>query len=132
MIPSERIRNDPYIKILVDSVKVVMIIGPDRRIVAYDCSSWEYINFVCIFPDITERHIQWNNKVRVEEMAKAFANFHPSITTALVMASDTGVCQLRDRKPLPALVKGDFALVGDAAHAMGPHKATFLSILIHL
>lgn len=132
MVPSDRLRNDPNMRVFIDSAKVVMIIGPDRRIVAYPCSSWDYINFVCIFPDTTERHIQWNNKVGVEEMVSVFADFHPSVTTALAMASDTGVWQLRDRKPLPALAKGEFALVGDAAHAMGPRKVTFLFILILL
>jgi len=122
MIPSQRMRQDPETEILVDSAKVLMIIGPDRRIVAYPCSSWEFMNFVCIFPDDTERRSQWNTHISIEEMVDRFRDFHPSITKALSMASSTGVWQLRDRNPLSGLVKGCYALVGDAAHAMGPRK----------
>lgn len=122
MIPSARMKDDPETAILVDSAKVIMVIGPDRRIVAYPCSSWEYMNFVCIFPDDTERRAQWTSKVTVEEMVEAFKDFHPSIVKALGMATDTGVWQLRDRNPLPTLVKGCYAMIGDAAHAMGPRE----------
>ncbi|KAF8847667.1 FAD/NAD(P)-binding domain-containing protein [Acephala macrosclerotiorum] len=111
MIPSQRMRKDPDTAMLVDSAKVLMLIGPDRRIVAYPCSSWEFMNFVCIFPDDTERRQQWGTNVAVEDVAKF-----------LRMATDTGVWSLRDRNPLSTLVKGSFALIGDAAHAMGPHQ----------
>lgn len=122
MIASDQMRSDPETEILVDSAKVVMFIGPDRRIVAYPCSSWEFMNFVCIFPDHTERRSQWGTKVNVEELVDTFKDFHPSITKALSMATDIGVWQLRDRNPLPTLVKGCYAIIGDAAHAMGPRK----------
>ncbi|KAK5446758.1 hypothetical protein LTS15_009691 [Exophiala xenobiotica] len=122
MIPSERLRNSPETEILVDSAKILTFIGPDRRIVAYPCSSWEYMNFVGIFPDGTERRSQWTTKVSVEEMVDAFRDFHPCVPKALSMATSTGVWQLRDRNPLPTLVRGCYALVGDAAHAMGPHQ----------
>ncbi|KAN0108024.1 FAD/NAD(P)-binding domain containing protein [Hyaloscypha variabilis] len=122
MIPSARMRQNPDTAMLVDSAKVLMLIGPDRRIVAYPCSSWEFMNFVCIFPDDTERRQQWRTKVTVEEMVEQFRDFHPSVVKFLGMATDTGVWSLRDRDPLSTLVKGSFALIGDAAHAMGPHQ----------
>ena len=125
MIPSERMRNDPDTAMLVDSAKVLMLIGPDRRIVAYPCSSWEYMNFVCIFPDETERRLQWGTNVTVAEMVEQFKDFHPSVIKALSMATDTGIWQLRDRDPLSTLVKGPFALIGDAAHAMGPRERLY-------
>ncbi|CZR68101.1 uncharacterized protein PAC_18000 [Phialocephala subalpina] len=122
MIPSERMRKDPDTAMLVDSAKVLMLIGPDRRIVAYPCSSWEFMNFVCIFPDDTERRQQWGTNVTVEEMVEQFEDFHPSVAKFLGMATDTGVWSLRDRNPLSTLVKGTFVLIGDAAHAMGPRQ----------
>ena len=61
-------------------------------------------------------------KVTVQEMVDRFSDFHPAIVKALTNATETGVWQLRDRSTLPTLVKGCFALVGDAAHAMGPRK----------
>ncbi|KAE9377618.1 FAD/NAD(P)-binding domain-containing protein [Stipitochalara longipes BDJ] len=122
MIPTASMRRDPDTAMLVDSAKVLMLIGPDRRIVAYPCSSWEFMNFVCIFPDETERRQQWRTKVTVEEMVEQFKDFHPSVARFLGMATDTGIWALRDRDPLSTLVKGSFALIGDAAHAMGPHQ----------
>lgn len=123
MIPSERMRNDPDTAMLVDSAKVLMLIGPDRRIVAYPCSSWDYMNFVCIFPEDRERGQQWSTNVTVKEMVDRFKDFHPSVEKFLEMATDTGVWQLKDREPLEKLVKGNFALIGDAGHAMGPRKS---------
>lgn len=122
MIPSEKLKNNPETNVLVDCAKVLMFIGPDRRIVAYPCSSWDLMNFVCIYPDPRERKSQWSTKVTVEEMVATFKDFHPSVPAALSMATETGVWQLRDRNPLPTLVKDCFALIGDAAHAMGPRK----------
>ncbi|PNS19529.1 Kynurenine 3-monooxygenase [Sphaceloma murrayae] len=122
MIPTARIRADPETAMLVDGAKVLMFIGPDRRIVAYPCSSWEWINFVGIFPDSSDRRVQWNNKVPVETMLDRFGDFHPSILKALSMADEVGVWQLRDREPLQTWTRGCFALIGDAAHAMGPHQ----------
>jgi len=106
MIPCEKMRQDPKTAIHVDSAKVLMFIGPDRRIVAYPCSSWEYMDFVCIFPDDTERRSRWNTEIFIEEMVRKFGDFHPSVTKALIMVSSTGVWQLRDRDPLLSLVKG--------------------------
>ncbi|CAK7203111.1 hypothetical protein SEUCBS139899_005840 [Sporothrix eucalyptigena] len=122
MIRSEKLKENPATAILVDSTKVLMLIGPNRRIVAYPCSNWNWINFVCIFPDNKDRRLQWNDTVTVQEMVETFQDFHPSIPAALSMASNTGIWQLRDRVPLQTLVKGCYAMIGDAAHAMGPHQ----------
>ncbi|KAL1895867.1 hypothetical protein Sste5346_004964 [Sporothrix stenoceras] len=122
MIQSEKLKDNPATEILVDSTKVLMLIGPDRRIVAYPCSNWNWINFVCIFPDDEDRRLQWHDTVTVEEMVQKFQDFHPSIPAALSMASNTGMWRLRDRVPLSTLAKGCYAIIGDAAHAMGPHQ----------
>ncbi|PVH69491.1 FAD/NAD(P)-binding domain-containing protein [Cadophora sp. DSE1049] len=121
MIPSGRMKSDPETQILVDCTKILTFIGPDRRIVAYPCSNWDYLNFVCIFPETSEREKQWTSVVTVEEMLDTFSDFHPSIVKALSMATSCGVWQLRDRDPLATLVKGPYAMIGDAAHAMGPY-----------
>ncbi|KAJ6107575.1 salicylate hydroxylase [Penicillium sp. IBT 18751x] len=122
MIPTSKMRNNPETAILVDAAKVLIIVGPDRRIVAYPCSSWETMNFVCIFPDDRKLEHQWSTEVSVQEMVDMFKDFHPCVTTFLSMASNTGVWQLLDREPLSTLVNGPFAMIGDAAHAMGPHQ----------
>lgn len=123
MIPTSKMRNNPETAILVDAAKVLIIIGPDRRIVAYPCSSWETMNFVCIFPSDKKLEHQWNTEVSVQEMVDIFKDFHPSVGTFLSMASNTGVWPLLDREPLSTLVEGSFAMIGDAAHAMGPRES---------
>ncbi|KAF2220782.1 hypothetical protein BDZ85DRAFT_31321 [Elsinoe ampelina] len=75
--------------------------------------------FVGIFPDSSERRMQWDEKASVEEILETFKDFHPSVLKALAMADGR---QLRDRDPLDSLVKDNFALIGDAGHAMGPHQ----------
>ncbi|EXL68534.1 hypothetical protein FOPG_15421 [Fusarium oxysporum f. sp. conglutinans race 2 54008] len=122
MIRTEELRKSPQTQVLTDSAKVLVVIGPDRRIVVYPCSSWDWMNFVCIYPDSSDRRLQWSSEVKVEDMVDKFNDFHPSIVAALSMASNAGVWQLRQRVPLPTLVKECYALVGDAAHAMGPHQ----------
>lgn len=120
MVPSQRLRDDPDTGPLLDCAKVLMIVHPERRIVIYPCSSWETMNFVCIFPDDEDRRLQWTKEISVKELVEKFSDFHPAAVKMLSMAEDPGVWQLRDRDPLPTLVKGRFCLIGDAAHAMGP------------
>ncbi|KAJ2890851.1 FAD/NAD(P)-binding domain-containing protein [Zalerion maritima] len=122
MISSAQLRADPLTAPLVDCAKVLMLMAPDRRIVVYPCSSWDFMNFVCIFPDDQPRTSQWTSQVAVETMIATFADFHPAIPKMLGMATDTGVWKLLDREPLENLVQDKFALIGDAAHAMGPHQ----------
>ncbi|KAH7002480.1 hypothetical protein EDB80DRAFT_579215 [Ilyonectria destructans] len=122
MVPSQRLRDDPDTGPLLDCAKVLMIVHPERRIVIYPCSSWETMNFVCIFPDDEDRRLQWTKEISVKEVVEKFSDFHPAVVKMLSMAEDPGVWQLRDRDPLPTLVKGRFCLIGDAAHAMGPHQ----------
>ncbi|KAF5612803.1 salicylate hydroxylase [Fusarium sp. NRRL 25303] len=110
MIRTEELRKNPQTQILTDSAKVLMVIGPDRRIVVYPCSSWDWMNFVCIYPDTSDRRLQWSSEVEVQDMVDKFKDFHPSIVAALSMASNAGVWQLRQRVPLPTLVKDCYAL----------------------
>ncbi|PSK36586.1 Kynurenine 3-monooxygenase [Elsinoe australis] len=122
MIPTAKLRADPETAIFVDCAKIFIIIGPDRRIIAYPCSNWDSMNFVGIFPDDSERRMQWDDTASVESILETFQDFHPTILKALSMADGMGVWQLRDRDPLDRLVKDSFALIGDAAHPMGPHQ----------
>ncbi|KAF4556626.1 FAD-binding domain-containing protein 58 [Elsinoe fawcettii] len=122
MTPTSKLEADPDTATLIDCAKVIVIIGPDRRVIAYPCSSWKYMNFVGIFPDTTDRRMQWDEKVSVEQILETFKDFHPTVLKALGMADGMGVWQLRDKDPLDCLVKHQFALIGDAGHAMGPHQ----------
>jgi hypothetical protein len=43
MIPTARMREDAKTAMLADCAKVLMFTAPDRRIVAYPCSSWAFL-----------------------------------------------------------------------------------------
>ncbi|KAF5974371.1 salicylate hydroxylase [Fusarium coicis] len=48
MIRTEELRKNPQTQVLTESAKVLMVIGPDRRVVVYPCSSWDWMN-LCAF-----------------------------------------------------------------------------------
>ena len=55
-------------------------------------------------------------------MLKVFDSFHPKFKGILSLATNPKVWQLRMLQPLPTWVKGNVALIGDAAHAMYPSQ----------
>lgn len=127
LIASDALKNDAETAHFTDTPKVMMLIGSDRRIVLYACSSGTSINLVCIFPDTDARlqDNQWRSRASVADMVGKFTDFHPSVAKMLGYATHTGVWQLRDKDPLDRLVSGRLVLVGDAAHAMLPRKSCF-------
>lgn len=122
MIKTQSLREDPELAMFVDSAKVLVMLGPDRRVVIYPCSSWDYLNVVCIFPDDSDRRVQWTSGVELKEMLVQFKQFHPNVVKMLSLATETGLWQLRDRDPMESFVHKRVVLIGDAAHAMGPRR----------
>lgn len=75
LLKSSKLREDPDLAFFVDCAKVLLIVGENRRIVIYPCSSWEYLNVVGIFPDDSDRRAQWRERVQFKTWSTNFASF---------------------------------------------------------
>jgi salicylate hydroxylase len=64
----------------------------------------------------------WNVETSVETMLKVFDSFHPKFKSMMSLATNLKIWQVRMLQPLPTWVKGNVALIGDAAHAMYPSQ----------
>ncbi|KAI5477314.1 zeaxanthin epoxidase [Pseudohyphozyma bogoriensis] len=131
LIPAEVLEKEEDLKYLVESESADMTgvlstwMGEDRRVVAYPCRRFKFLNVVAIIPDtdLKENSTEsWSAEGVVSEMVAAFPSFPPVVHKLLSLAPSCGLWQLRDQDPLPTWVNGHVILVGDAAHAMLPHQ----------
>jgi 2-polyprenyl-6-methoxyphenol hydroxylase-like FAD-dependent oxidoreductase len=67
-------------------------------------------------------HLAWNVETSVDTVLQVYDSFHPKFKSMISLATNPKVWQLRMLQPLPAWVKGNVTLIGDAAHAMYPSE----------
>lgn len=65
---------------------------------------------------------EWNAETPLDTFREAFEDFDDKFKPLVAAAEKPGTWQLRKLSPLPTWVKGNVALLGDAAHAMFPSK----------
>lgn len=58
-----------------------------------------------------------------EEVAEAFAGYHPIVQALIDCTEEVTKWPLRNRNPLPLWSQGRMVLLGDACHPMKPHMA---------
>lgn len=58
-----------------------------------------------------------------EEMAEAFAGYHPTVQALIEQTTEVTKWPLLNRNPLPLWSQGRMVLLGDACHPMKPHMA---------
>jgi salicylate hydroxylase len=98
-------------------------IGPGRHLVHYPISGGRLINIVAFVPEDDWQVESWSAQGSVEDLAAEFADWDPRLACLISSAPSAGRWALFDRDPLPAIVHGSVALLGDAAHPMFPFFA---------
>lgn len=58
-----------------------------------------------------------------QEMAEAFAGYHPTVQALIASSDEVTKWPLLNRDPLPIWSRGRLILLGDACHPMKPHMA---------
>ncbi|KAJ7260306.1 hypothetical protein B0H12DRAFT_1231798 [Mycena haematopus] len=100
-----------------------MLIGGDDifAIIGYPVREGDLINCSAAHADTRDQDaIDWNVETSRDTFLAAFADFSDKFKALVNAAHKPGVWQLRKLPPLPTWVKGNVALLGDAAHAMFP------------
>ncbi|KAJ5605292.1 hypothetical protein N7510_010446 [Penicillium lagena] len=98
----------------------------DRRLVAYPCSNNKVFN-LCAFVPSSEENIgskidSWQTFGDKETIVRAFSKFSPGVKRIVNSATNNlNVWELYDMNTLPTWVKGNAALLGDAAHPFQPY-----------
>jgi salicylate hydroxylase/6-hydroxynicotinate 3-monooxygenase len=92
---------------------VIYYVKPDRSEVYFVTSQPE--------PDFTVE--SWSAMGDVNELRKAFADFHPQVRAVLAACPSVHKWALVDRDPLPRWGDGNVTLLGDACHPMTPYLA---------
>jgi 3-hydroxybenzoate 6-monooxygenase len=96
---------------------VIMWIGPNLHVVQYPVRKGELYNQVVVFksPNYKPDSDDWGTP---EEMDKVFEGCHPLVETALSFIQRQIRWPMYDRLPIDNWTKGNFTLLGDAAHPM--------------
>ncbi|KAJ6563878.1 hypothetical protein B0H19DRAFT_73365 [Mycena capillaripes] len=107
-------RSSPGPTMLFGGEKIMGLIGyPVRR--------GDLVNFSGAHLDTRDQDaVDWNAEVPREAFLEAFEEFDDKFKALAVLAEKPGIWQLRKLPILPTWVKGNVALLGDAAHAMFP------------
>ncbi|MCM3726652.1 FAD-dependent monooxygenase [Neobacillus cucumis] len=96
---------------------VIMWIGPNLHVVQYPVRRGELYNQVVVFKssNYQEGSDDWGTP---EEMDRVFEGCHPLVENALSFIQRQIRWPMYDREPIENWTKGNFTLLGDAAHPM--------------
>lgn len=92
-----------------------------RYLVAYPVSSGRLVNFVGVAPSQGLPEGSWSMRGSLKELRAEFDGWDSRVGRILDAVTETYLWSLFYRKPLPRIVAGRIALLGDAAHPMTPH-----------
>lgn len=98
-------------------------VGPGRHFVSYYLRGGDYVNFVAVEERSDWQSESWREEGDVEELKRAFANWHPEVSELIKSASSTFLWALNGRNELPTWHEGRVVLLGDACHPMLPFMA---------
>ena len=97
--------------------------GPGRHFVTYYLRGGDYVNFVAVEERSDWRSESWREEGDVNELRRAFADWHPEVSELLASATSTFLWALNGRNELPTWYQGRAVLLGDACHPMLPFMA---------
>ncbi|MBU2024332.1 MAG: FAD-dependent monooxygenase [Gammaproteobacteria bacterium] len=97
--------------------------GPGRHFVSYFLRGGDYVNFVAVEERSDWQSESWREEGDVDELKRAFADWHPEVSELIKAASSTFLWALNGRDELPTWHKNRVVLLGDACHPMLPFMA---------
>jgi 3-hydroxybenzoate 6-monooxygenase len=134
-VPIEEISSDANMD------DVIMWIGPNLHVVQYPVRKGKLYNQVVVFKSLNYKpnSDDWGTP---EEMDQVFEGCHPIVENALSFISRQIRWPMYDRLPINNWTKGNFTLLGDAAHPMLQYlaqggcqaleDASYLANMLHL
>ncbi len=96
---------------------------PDRQIVTFPLNRGRETFVFATTAQSDWRHESWTMPGDVEELRKAYADFHPDARALLDACESVTKSALYVRDPLPVWSRGAVTLLGDACHPMVPFMA---------
>lgn len=123
-IPTGPILEDPELRELVDTPRMIGWMGPERHIMSYCIRAKKEFNMVLLVPDDGSVDT-WSIDGSGDKMRADFAGWDPKLQKILNMVPSTLKWKLMGRQPLETWVhpSGRIALLGDACHPMLPYRA---------
>ncbi|PWW76508.1 FAD/NAD(P)-binding domain-containing protein [Tuber magnatum] len=127
LLPVSEILADPVTaQFVAKTGKLQVWMADDKRIVIYPCRYNLLLNFVCCHLDARNcsHEEDWGQDANKAEMLDIFKDFFPPMIALLskAPAGEIKHWQLLDLPALPTWVKGNVALMGDAAHPFLPYQ----------
>src|SRR4051812_37202891 len=117
LVPAERIAH------LDVEVASHCWMGPGGHCVHYWVSGRRLMNVVCIVEHGDWTGESWTDRGAVGDVLARYAGWNPIVRGLIGAFSETFICALHDRAPLPEWTKGRVTLLGDACHPMLPMAA---------
>jgi salicylate hydroxylase len=96
---------------------------PDRQIVTFPLNRGRETFVFATTAQPDWRHESWTMPGDVEELRRAYADFHPEARALLDACDSVTKSALYIRDPLPVWSRGAVTLLGDACHPMVPFMA---------
>lgn len=98
-------------------------IGPSGHVICYPVSGGKYLNIFAGRVSETWVDESWNVASNPDEMLQAYAGWNDALLNVFRRIDSCYKWGIYDREPLPNLVDGRIALLGDSAHPMMPTLA---------
>ncbi|EPQ32127.1 uncharacterized protein PFL1_00324 [Pseudozyma flocculosa PF-1] len=128
MIPFDKLHalRDAQVDEVLSMPGLIMIVGLDRRLVAYTCrlDGQDLLNIVAIVPDAGLQQTSkesWSAEGDIKALRACYEGFCPLTHKILSLADQCSLYQLRDQDPFGSWTRGKAMIIGDAAHCMLPH-----------
>ncbi|KAF7323219.1 Salicylate hydroxylase [Mycena chlorophos] len=125
LVPLQTLR-DEGVKIEMDK-RVLCFIGIDKHIITFPIGTGQIINVVAFATDSSvpvgsvEVTGPWVEPVPHQELLDRYEGWGPDAMVIVKQLKTPSKWSIHTLDPLQTFVKGNIALVGDAAHAMAPH-----------